>query len=235
MYLSRIPLNPLRRHTRRLLQSPQRIHAEVLGSLPPTVTGRTLWREEIRRLPSGGVECNLVVLTPRPPSWHKLVEDAGWPATPEGEPLVRSLAPLLDRLAVGREFGFRVRANPTHSLRSPGDGDRPRGRRHGHTTVEHQMWWFVERATRSCRSCIRWGFELADAELPSLSVVARERTVFTKATGEPRRVTLNRVTYAGRLRVVDVDTLRETLLGGLGGAKAYGCGLLTLASANGIE
>jgi CRISPR system Cascade subunit CasE len=44
-------------------------------------------------------------------------------------------------------------------------------------------------------------------------------------------VTVTRVTYDGRLRVVDPDALRRTLTAGLGKAKAYGCGLMTLAPA----
>jgi len=42
-------------------------------------------------------------------------------------------------------------------------------------------------------------------------------------------VTLVTVTYDGLLEVTDPDALRRTLTRGLGRAKAYGCGLLTLA------
>ncbi|MDQ0745874.1 hypothetical protein QF034_000105 [Streptomyces africanus] len=43
------------------------------------------------------------------------------------------------------------------------------------------------------------------------------------------RVTLSTATFEGRLRVTDPDTLRASLLGGIGPAKGYGQGLLTLA------
>jgi CRISPR system Cascade subunit CasE len=39
------------------------------------------------------------------------------------------------------------------------------------------------------------------------------------------------VTYEGRLRIDDVDKVRTVLTTGLGKAKAYGCGLMTLAPA----
>lgn len=39
------------------------------------------------------------------------------------------------------------------------------------------------------------------------------------------------VTFDGRLEVTDPAALRRTLTLGLGKAKAYGCGLMTLAKA----
>jgi CRISPR system Cascade subunit CasE len=42
-------------------------------------------------------------------------------------------------------------------------------------------------------------------------------------------VTLTRATFEGQLVVADPHALRKTLTAGLGSAKAYGCGLLTLA------
>ncbi len=43
------------------------------------------------------------------------------------------------------------------------------------------------------------------------------------------QVKLTRVTFDGRLRVLDPAVFRRTLTSGLGKAKAYGCGLMTLA------
>ncbi len=45
------------------------------------------------------------------------------------------------------------------------------------------------------------------------------------------QVKLTRVTFDGRLRVLDPAAFRRTLTSGLGKAKAYGCGLMTLAPA----
>ncbi|WP_337661692.1 type I-E CRISPR-associated protein Cas6/Cse3/CasE [Actinoalloteichus sp. AHMU CJ021] len=42
-------------------------------------------------------------------------------------------------------------------------------------------------------------------------------------------VTLTLATYEGRLRVADPGVFRRTLTHGVGSAKGYGCGLLTLA------
>jgi CRISPR system Cascade subunit CasE len=45
--------------------------------------------------------------------------------------------------------------------------------------------------------------------------------------GKP--VTLVTVTFDGRLEITDPEALRRTLTQGIGRARAYGCGLLTLA------
>ena len=61
-------------------------------------------------------------------------------------------------------------------------------------------------------------------------MVARDRLSFQKATGDGgRRVTLQTATFDGLLQVEDATIARDTLLAGVGPAKAYGLGLLTLA------
>ena len=56
------------------------------------------------------------------------------------------------------------------------------------------------------------------------------RTVrrFQKAAGGPT-ITVSVATFEGVLIVTDPENLRSALTAGIGPAKAYGCGLLTLA------
>lgn len=225
-YLSRIPLNPLRAQTQRLLRNPQALHAAVLGGLAGQVDERVLWRDE-----RAEHDCSVLVLTQSEPSWEHLVEQAGW-AAEGGMPKVRDLTPLLDRVTVGREFGFRVRANPVQTLPRSVSSDRAgseslqRGVRVGHRTVGNQLRWFTERTATDRHP---WGFVTEGAEALGVRVMSRERVSFSKGRGTAR-VTLNRVTYEGRLVVRDTQSFRDALLGGIGPGKAYGCGLLTLAA-----
>jgi len=230
-YLSKIWLNPLRRGTQRLVGNPQAMHAAVLGGLSrQPVTERVLWRLEDERH-----RATLLVLTDSAPSWHHLVEQAGWPSSDEPQALVRSYKPLLDRIVRGREFAFRLRANPVAATRHPEqpspsqrlrlEGTRPRGVRVPHRTADHQLDWLGTRAGR-------WGFELVtnSAGAADVRLTARQRLVFTKSTDtKARRVTIETATFEGRLRVADVDQSIASLLGGVGSARAYGCGLITLA------
>lgn len=234
-YLSKIPLNPLRRATQRLLTNPQRIHAHVVGGLATQpVDERVLWRMERRQH-----ACELLVLTQSRPSWAALVEEAGWPGADGGDALVRDYRPLLDRVALDREFAFKVVTNPAASMRNPGAptpgqkitmaSERTRGIRVGHRTAATQLAWLLARAAGDAT---RWGFTVGSPNEPNVELVAREHLSFRKGDGRAP-VTLETATFEGVLRVTDVDGTRATLLGGLGGGKAYGCGLLTLAPSKG--
>lgn len=233
-YLSRIWLNPLRTGAQRMLRNPHVLHAAVLGGLSrQPVEERVLWRLEADTRHRAG----LLVLTQSAPSWEHLVEQAGWPGADQPQALVKSYEPLLDRIVRGREFAFRLRANPVMSTRTPDqpsafqrrrlDTDRPRGVRVPHRTVAHQLDWFRTRAEK-------WGFSIPDTieGFPDVRLSGRDRVIFTKSgngdTGG-RRVVIQTATFEGRLRVEDPGTARASLLGGVGPARAYGCGLITLS------
>ncbi|MGC5410083.1 type I-E CRISPR-associated protein Cas6/Cse3/CasE, partial [Streptomyces sp. DT225] len=49
------------------------------------------------------------------------------------------------------------------------------------------------------------------------------------------RVSIVTVTFDGHLEVTDPAVFRRALMQGIGKAKAYGCGLLTLAPLTGTE
>lgn len=236
-YLSRIWINPLRRHSQRLLAEPQSMHAAVLGGLSTQpVNERVLWRVDADEPRRPG----LLVLTRSRPSWEHLIEQAGWPGSDQPQDLTRDYTPLLARVAAGREFAFRLTANPVQARRnadeapSPSPGTSREGKRSsrlGHRTVAHQLRWLLERTSR-------WGFsipaarvdgDVAKGEVPAdVRITARARRSFTRKRGQPP-VVIQVVTYEGRLVVTDADELRDRLLNGFGPAKAYGCGLLTLA------
>lgn len=217
MYLTQMHLNPARRGTRWLLGSPQRMHAAVLSSFPPGSstegpTGRVLWRVDTSEIDK---TVTLYVSSPARPDLTAIVEQAGWPATDHGW-RTASAAALHDRLDIGQRWGFRLTANPVHSLAVPGE----RGKRHGHVTVTHQQRWFLDRASG-------WGFTV-DGD--ALAVHSRRQLSFSRRSdGTDRTVTVTMATYDGVLTVTDPRLLRRALCHGIGRAKAYGCGLLTLA------
>lgn len=233
-YLSRIWLNPLRTGAQRMLRNPQVLHAAVLGGLSrQPVEERVLWRLESDTRHRAG----LLVLTQSAPSWEHVVEQAGWPSTDDPQALVKPYEPLLSQVVRGREFVFRLRANPVASTRTPDqpsasqrqrlDADRPRGVRVPHRTAAHQLDWFRKRAEK-------WGFGILDTAegFPDARLTGRERMIFTKSgygEASSRRVVIQTATFEGRLRVEDPGTARASLLDGVGPARAYGCGLITLS------
>lgn len=249
-YLSKIALNPRRRAAAALLSSPHRLHAAVQSGLAvQPVTERVLWRLD-SNTPH---RAEILVLTENRPSWAHLVDEAGWPGADGGAPLIADYTPLLDHLVRGREFGFRLTANPVQNLPRPNrpseqqaarikegtdNGSRHRGFRVAHRTAPQQLHWLLKR-------CERHGFAIPDATAtppapglqtndqdlsagPAVTLVSRDILRFRKRPDGPR-VTLSTATFEGRLRVIDPDALRAALLGGIGPAKGYGQGLLTLA------
>jgi CRISPR system Cascade subunit CasE len=239
--LSRIWLNPLRSGGQRLLGSPQRLHAAILGGFPDlSPTDRVLWRLDS----DNAHRPTVLVLGKGHPDWSHLVEQAGWPSSDADQVRVADYEPLLDQVVHGREFRFKVTANPVQSVRpaAPGpDGRYGRFARMGHRTEAHQRQWFLDRTDR-------WGFSVAGASLPepppglepedgpfeTVRVTHRQRHNFQKGNGR-RRVTIQTATFEGLLTVTDTAALRASLLDGIGPAKAYGCGLVTLAPTRNVE
>lgn len=222
MILAKIMLDPGRRQARRMLGSPQVMHAMVAKACGSSGkksedTGRVLWRVDPM-----AEERSLYVVSPTQPDLAQIVAEAGKAGV---GPQFADYSPFLSHLAEGQRWAFRLTANP---VRSASRGADLRGKRFGHVTAEQQGQWLLDRAGRHGFSLEGIDPELGAAPL----VVRREQPVFGRsADGGARRdrVTISHVTFEGVLRVQDTGLLRKALTGGLGPSKAYGCGLMTLA------
>lgn len=219
-YFSTIRINPLRAASRRLLGNPRAMHGAVVGGLADySAAERTLWRVDAPnpRRPT------LLVVTESKPDWTHVVEQAGWPTADGNHCEIRPYDPLLNSLATGQEYAFRVTVNPVHNVRRKDATavSRRTTTRTGLAALDAQLAWF-ERRTAG------WGFELTGP----VRIADRRRHRFTKNGGRGPTVTLNVATFEGTLRVTDPATLAHTLRSGLGPAKAYGCGLLTLSQSS---
>ncbi|MFE6096591.1 type I-E CRISPR-associated protein Cas6/Cse3/CasE [Streptomyces massasporeus] len=255
MYLSRFRLNTARAGARRLLSSPQAMHAAVMSSFPhllPTDapapdTPRVLWRLDQQ----ARAEVVLYVVSPDQPDLTHLVEQAGWPAAATVDPQnpgwqTKPYTSFLDRLAAGDRWSFRLTANPVHTIRRKDSEPR---KITAHLTPTHQMGWLLD-DDRQQRAGFRIlekpqsqrllphgtthhgrphhgdRYELTVGDTRSLSF-DKSRAPEGRRQGKP--VTLVTVTFDGRLEITDPEAMRRTLTQGIGRAKAYGCGLLTLA------
>lgn len=211
MHITRFRLNPRRRGAVKLLSSPHAMHAAVLAGFPEPGgddRGRVLWR-----LDAAGPRALLYVVSPMPPDLTHLVEQAGWPSLPDAWE-TRSYQPLLDRLRTGQRYRFRLTANPVHRVSAEG---RSRSKTFGHVTVEQQEGWLLQRQEQH-------GFDLGDSA--TVQVVERRTVTFRRGSDS---VTLRVATFDGELTVADPLRLGHALAHGIGRAKGYGCGLMTLA------
>lgn len=218
MFLTRFTMNPVRRDTRKLSGNPHALHAAVMAAWPPqrheaaVDEGRVLWRLDRH----GTTHLTLYVVSPFEPDLTHLVESCGWPATEGWD--TRPYAPLLDRLAAGQHWQFRLTANPVRRVATQRGH---RGKVLPHVTAAQQEQWLVERATAL-------GFSLPKDEdgQAQVRVVDRRTVSFPR---EGATVTLAYATFDGALQVEDPAALRTALVQGVGRAKGYGCGLVTLA------
>ena len=216
MYLTRFQINTRRRGARFLLASQQRVHAAVLSGFPTLQEqDRVLWRVD-----SGAERTELFVVSPQRPDFTHLVEQAGWPTTSAWE--TAEYAPFLQRLEEGQQWAFRLTANPVRSVRTDQGG---RGVVRAHVTADQQLQWLADRASRC-------GFALNTPPDGQIGVLLKDRRMATfvrSSAASGRQVSVAMATFEGALEVVDPELLRAALTQGIGRAKVYGCGLLTLA------
>lgn len=222
MFLSRIQINPARRGARALLGSPQKMHAAVLASFQEdgAERGRVLWRVDRENH-----KVWLYVVSRPQPDFAHIIEQCGWHTT-QASWDVRPYGNLLDRLTLGQQWAFRLTANPTRTTRAAGPLRLSAAveltgtpKRYGHVTVDQQLDWLLSRAPG-------WGINVGPDGSADVVVHDRRTERFNRAGNT---VTIAKATFDGRLTVTDVDLLRAALVDGVGPAKAYGCGLLTLA------
>ena len=211
MYLSRIELNEYRRDTMRALESPQIMHAAVMASfqaLDSDSDERVLWR--IDRV---GDAVFLLVQSKRKPDFTHIVEQFGRPATSQGWDTIDYTAHL-DQMVEGSVWRFRLRANPTHSVM----GDGSRGKVMPHITVEQQLNWLSDKAPKC-------GFFFQSSEEGLFADIVHREVKHFQRNG--KTVTLSVVTFEGVLKITDSALFKQTMIDGIGRAKAYGCGMLT--------
>ncbi|NLZ28288.1 MAG: type I-E CRISPR-associated protein Cas6/Cse3/CasE [Firmicutes bacterium] len=213
MYLSRVALNTRRRDTMAALASPQRLHAAVESSFPPglSVKGRSLWRIDLL-----ANDTYLLVLSEQKPDFTHIVEQFGWPEADQKWE-TKNYNYLIDQIRVGQRWQFRLRANPAHSVKQSGDEKQSdnRGKVYAHVTARQQEQWLLERAQKN-------GFALTEG---SFRVVHRETRRFRR---HQKTITLGVATFEGVLEVTDLTLFLQALTRGIGRAKAFGCGLLTI-------
>lgn len=243
MFLTQFPINVTRRETRYMLSSPYRLHAAIEGSFPAARpvngNGRVLWR--VDRSADGSA--SLFIVSPTKPSLVGLDEQIGWPDI-EPQWQTRDYTKVLNRIAAGQIYRFRLVANPVVSRKRIPD-EQGRSKRLPHVTALQQASWLVgakaydevgaeppehlavPRESRAEQN----GFSIVRDEVSGMGrmVVSDLHQWSFKQGSSGNNVRLTTVRYDGVLEVRDAERLRHALICGIGRAKGFGCGLLTLA------
>jgi|HigsolmetaGSP11D_1036233.scaffolds.fasta_scaffold01196_6 CRISPR system Cascade subunit CasE len=219
MYLSRVLLNDRNRTTQQALAAPQILHAAVESCFDRNSKrsedsrDRLLWRIDYI-----ADKCYLLLMSREQPNLSSLATQFGYPDDPSLKE-TKAYGPFLERLREGQRWRFRLRANPVRSSPRESDERTGRGKVFAHVTHDQQKNWLLMRANVN-------GFSLDPEEF---TVVHSEWKKFYKSSRGGHQVVIRTATYEGMLTISDVERFRIALTKGIGRAKAYGCGLITVA------
>jgi CRISPR system Cascade subunit CasE len=176
------------------------------------VGGHDVDKRHLWRLDKLGHSLYVLTVSAIPPDFTHLIEQVGWPVSGQTWE-TKSYDSFLSYLQRGQEWQFRLHANPTHSAKDK-DAPRSRGIVRACIKIDEQKEWLEAQAPKQ-------GFSLNGFELIDRGV--------SKFLRQQETVTLHTALFEGFLKVEDPAVLRGALSAGIGRAKAYGCGLLTLA------
>ena len=210
VYLSRVRLNTEKRQTQIAFASPDRFHGAVERCFDTDCPRkRNLWRIDTLY----GM-CFLMILSEDRPELQHIREQFGYPGDSDE---IKEYDPLLNRIENGSVWHFRLKANPTHTVKQEG---KTRGRVVAHVSEKYEMEWLKRRAEQN-------GFAVLSE---GSCVTGSDWKIFNKS-GQHSRVRLKEVTFEGVLRVENKDLFCNALVNGIGRGKAYGMGMITVMRA----
>jgi CRISPR system Cascade subunit CasE len=205
MYLSRLTLN----HSRMAglwAANPYRVHQRLLMACEGDP--RLLFRIE-----AGEHGTLILVQSQQEPSWPAAFDGFAVLATPP------EYKPFEPKLIPGRVYRFRLLANPTHKQTGEKNGEKHKTRQ-GYLKEEEQLAW------------LRRKLQAAGADLLEATALNQGLQSSKKGPTHPEGEQVHlAVLFDGLLRVQDDAALITALQSGIGPAKGYGFGLLSLALA----
>lgn len=211
MYLSQLILNPHSRQVQREMGNPYQLHRTLMQGFPESLPGdeRVLYR-----LDADARTGSLVVLVQSiyEPDWSSLL-DAG-----QGRYLLQPPDPskhFQPGLSEGAVLRFRLRANPTIKKRRE---EKKNSNRVPLLRQEEQQAWLARKG------------ELHGFRILQSTVSGDEKlTDLIRREDKTHKLDLYTVQFDGVLQVTDADLFAQALAQGIGPARGFGCGLLSLA------
>lgn len=208
MYLSRLLLNPRNRQVQRETADPYNLHRTLMQAFGPNREQAGVLHRLDTNPRTGGIL--LLVQSQTAPNWQPLAQKAYLlPADPFSGLENPAVKPVNLALQVGQILRFRLVANPT--VKKKRDGKK-HSNRVPLVREDRQLAWLHKRAADN-------GFRILQAAVSQAQ----------QQTSRKKGITLYTVQYDGRLQITDAETFQTAVRTGIGPAKAFGCGLLSLA------
>lgn len=208
MYLSKLLLDPRNRQVQCEIGNRYELHRTLTAQF--TEENRKdiglLYRLELEKQQNNG-NITLLVQTQLKPHWDDLLNSGMLATYPEVK--------LFDvEFFEGDQFYFRLLGNPTVRRTQP-DG---KSKRVGLYTPEEQQAWLTRKAHQS-------GFEVIGVNLRDLALIESLK----KKNNKSYMIKHLAVQFDGLLKVTKPNKFTSALKNGIGSAKAFGFGLLSLA------
>jgi len=212
MYLSKLALNPRNRQVQRELANPYQLHRTLMKGFPESLPAdeRVLHRLDVD--PRSG-EVTVLVQSLYEPNWQPLVKAGNGHYLRTPPPPPKKFDPMLK---AGRRLRFRLRANPTVKTRS--ERNPSKKTRVPLKKEEQQTEWLDRKAAQH-------GFRVVQVQVAKLG----DQTGRIKREEESHTLHIYTVQFDGILQVTDPERFNHALRHGIGPAKSFGCGLLSLA------
>lgn len=236
MFLSKLILNPHDRRVRSDIARPYEMHRTLWNRFPSlrrdqasnANLDRILFRVDTDR---HGGNPFVLVQSDIEPDWASL--PAGYLIGPfESKPFEPSFA-------VGQRLRFRLRANPTKKIGSASKSERLAGvKKNGKRVAlfheNDQIAWLIEKGQQGGFTIPGDWRKETGVQFPNFRVdVVSEGWVRCGKEGHRDGEFLS-VRFDGVLTVVDPASFFKTLVAGIGSAKGFGFGLLSVARAEGM-
>lgn len=208
LYLSKLTLQIEHPVVVRAVGDLHALHRLILQGYPDAAdggTGRVLFRLELPRRPSEVPA--LIVQSDRFPDWTPL----------ETLACIEGPKAWSPTFTAGQNLRFRLRATPTKATTFDKGTPKEAHRRIGLYTEEEQRQWLTRKASES-------GFRALTVDLRKIGWQSGRKP----GGGVIRH---HAVEYDGVLQIADTTTFAAALTGGIGPAKGFGYGLLSLARA----
>jgi CRISPR system Cascade subunit CasE len=202
MYLSQLVLNRMDRSIMKVLSDVYQLHQFIMSGFEKfEETQRVLFRVESEII---GRAVKVLVQSQDEPDWRQKAADIG------GLEQFQTKNVNL-QFTNGQIFRFRLRANPVVTRN---------GKRYGIIREEALMAWLKKKEKR-----------IGTSFISVLPIDEGYVTGHRDKAGRKSRIQIKIARFEGILKVIDSDRFNESIILGIGPAKGFGCGLLSIAPA----